>query len=265
MEFRPKPEIGQHPHPNILLFGPGGSGKTTAALGTAGGKLMLNFDKKNATYYARTYRDPEGEVMEVAMPAYSEGSLVTEALLNEVAVSLSQQAEGDKLDVIADVLIADPIGQLHKRLLEDLTKKALKPSIDADLEVTKVIERWGSFCCDLRITFVMVCHERGIKDEEGGGIDRTPFTGTTNPDLGNRLIEMVDIVGYCGSVEQAEGRVYGAQLFNGNGRKGKSRFPALLDQGGFRALDLRELIETISNPLLEGPADPPVEPAPVEL
>jgi hypothetical protein len=245
---RPRPGPGEHPHVNVLLYGPAKSGKTTGALSASDGKLTLNFDQINSTYFARKFRDPDGSIAEVDMPRYEEGKLHTENLLNEVAVTYSRHFE-DGSQPIYGTVVADPIGQLHRRLLEDLSRKAVRPSRDHYGDVSKIIERWCRFMCDMPCNFVIVCHERPIKDEETGGFERLPFTGTSNPDLGQRLLEMVDVIGYTGRLEQeGEQPKYVAQLFNGNGRRGGDRFGVL---GDFRELNLAEWFEIIANPQQE--------------
>jgi DNA (cytosine-5)-methyltransferase 1 len=245
-KMRPPPEVGARPHINVLLYGPGKSGKTTAALSAPDFKLALNFDQVNSTYFARTFRDPGHTIFEIEMPRYEEGKLHTENMLNEVAVTYARHME-DGSEPDAMTVIADPIGQLHRRLLEDLSRKAIRPSRDAYGDVAKIIERWARFMCDMPCNFVMVCHERPIKDEESGGFERLPFTGTTNPDLGLRLAEMVDIVGYTGRLDQEGETKYVAQLFNGNGRRGGDRFGVL---GDYRELDLAEWFDVIGGATL---------------
>jgi len=222
------------------------SGKTTGALSAAkaDGVLCLNFDQRNSTFYARRHFDPDGRIREPEMPPYEQGKQSTEMLLNEVAVMYSQAAMSGQRPIWPTV-VADPIGQLHRRLLDDVSKRALKPSLDAYLDVTTIISRWCKFMCDMPCNLILVCHERPVKDEVEGGFVRLPFTGTTNPDLGQRLVEMVDVVAYCGRKETPEGPRYVAQLYNGNGRQGGDRFGVL---GDFREIDLAEWFQAIGNP-----------------
>jgi hypothetical protein len=242
--MRPRPEPGQRPYVNVLLYGSSKSGKTTGALSAPDGRLMLNFDQPNSTYFARTYRDPDGSIMEPTMPRYEEGKLHTEAMLNEVARTYQRHLE-DGTEPYCTTVVADPIGQLHRHLLEDLSRRAVRPSRDHYGDVSKIIERWCRFMCEVApCNFVIVCHDRPLKDEANGEFVRLPFTGTTNPDLGQRLVEMVDIVGYCGRLDQegAEPK-FVAQLFNGNGRQGGDRFGVLAD---YEVLDLADWFARIS-------------------
>jgi hypothetical protein len=91
---------------------------------------------------------------------------------------------------------------------------------------------------------VFVCHEFPVKDEASGQFERLPYTGTTNPALGQKLMGMVDIVGYTGVIERDDGtRTYAAQLFTAAGRRGGDRYDVL---GDFRALDLAEWFSRIN-------------------
>jgi hypothetical protein len=248
-QMRPRPVLGERPHVNVLLYGPGKSGKTTASLSGPEGKLALNFDQPNSTFFARTFKDPDGSIVEPVMPAYEAGKLHIENLLNEVAVTYQRHLE-EGTTPFCETVVADPIGQLHRRLLEDLSQRAVRPSRDHYGDVSKIIERWCRFMCEVApCNFVIVCHDRPIKDEVEGGFVRLPFTGTSNPDLGQRLIEMVDIVGYCGRLEQqGEQPKYVAQVFNGGGRQGGDRFGALPD---YAELDLTQWFDLITPHTLE--------------
>jgi hypothetical protein len=84
---------------------------------------------------------------------------------------------------------------------------------------------------------VFTCHEAPVKDEATGVVEKLPASGTQNPDLGQKLMAMVDVIGYCGAVETESGPEYRAQLLTGKGRRGGDRFDAL---GSWRTLDLTE-------------------------
>lgn len=244
--MRPAPDPSKVPYINVLLYGPGKSGKTTGALSAAkqDGVLVLNFDQRNSTFYARRHFDPDGRIREPEPPRWELGKQNTEQFINEVAVAYNQCAENNQAPIWPTV-VADPIGQLHRRLLDDVSRRALKPTLDHYLDVTTIIGRWAKFMCDMPCNFVMVCHERPVKDEQEGGFVRLPYTGTTNPDLGQRLVEMVDVVAYTGRKETPDGPKWVAQLFNGNGRQGGDRFGVL---GDFREIDLADWFQAIGNP-----------------
>ena len=258
---RPKPEIGQRVHPNILLYGGPKTGKTTGALSAPGWILDLNFDMPNATYFARS-RMTEDRIFEVDIPPYREGHNDVDAVLNEVAQTLRQQLEQDGG---FDAVVVDPVHELHRRLMDEQSRRAVRPSRDTYGDVAKMIERFCRFLCEMPAAAIFVCHDRPIKDEQTGGFERLPYTGTSNPDLGLKLLGMVDIVAYTGVVKREnEKPLYVAQLFEGDGRKGGDRFGVLAGQSGFRTLDLAGWFQDIGNPLMhEGPT--PDEPEPPEV
>jgi len=75
-------------------------------------------------------------------------------------------------------------------------------------------------------------------------MERLPWTGTTNPALGSKLMGMVDIVGYTGVVEQEDGeRAYIAQLITQQGRRGGDRFGGVL--GDWAPVDITQWMEKI--------------------
>jgi hypothetical protein len=230
LEFiKPKDEVI---HPNVLLYGPPKSGKTTGACTAPGGVMLVNADLPNATRHAHRL-DTEGRIMEVALKGM--GTLL------DVHQALASQGQGDARMI--DAVVIDPIGELHRRLLEEESKRAIRPTLNQYGDVSVHLERFCRALCELPVAVVFVCHEHPVKDEATGTIDRLPYTGTTNPALGQKLMGMVDIVGYCGVAEADDGtRTYLAQTVNTEGRRGGDRFAVL---GDFAPLDLTAWFELI--------------------
>jgi hypothetical protein len=101
--------------------------------------------------------------------------------------------------------------------------------VEPHVDTSTHIERFCRALCELPVTAVFVCHEYPVKDEGSGQLERLPWTGTTNPALGSKLMGMVDIVGYTGVVEHENGeREYIAQLVTQQGRRGGDRFGGVL-------------------------------------
>jgi hypothetical protein len=71
-----------------------------------------------------------------------------------------------------------------------------------------------------------------------------PYTGTKNPALAEKIVAMVDVIGYTGVVRDNETKEvsYVAQTVNGGGRRGGSRWEVLQPSA---PLDLGEWIEAI--------------------
>ena len=203
------------------------SGKTTGATSGEGKCLLINEDLPNATRFA--HRVSFEEITEVVIE--------TVADLTEIAVEVKAET------LETDWIVLDPVGELHRRLLEDMSGRAIRPTLNQYGDAATYIERFCRGICESPYKSVFVCHDWPIKDEATGVMERLPWTGTTNPALGSKLAQMVDIVGYTGAVETPDGYDYQAQLINGRGRRGGDRFAAL---GEFRSLDLSEWMGQIN-------------------
>src|SRR4051812_20985966 len=100
-------------HPNVLLYGPPKTGKTAAACSAPGMVALLNLDLPNASFYAHS-RDAEGRIAEIEF----EGM----ATLIELATELKSGTS------TIDTLVIDTVGELHRRLLEEESNRAIRPS-----------------------------------------------------------------------------------------------------------------------------------------
>jgi hypothetical protein len=227
-----KPE--QATHPNVLIYGAPKTGKTTGACSAAGGVLLLNLDLPNASKFAHD-RDPEGRIMEVRW----------QGMKTLIAVSNAIAQQTDQGQVVETVVI-DTIGELHRRLIEEASDRAIRPTLNQYGDTSVHIERFCRYLCEQPVNVVIVCHEIPTKDEATGTIERLPFTGTSNPTLGQKLMAMVDVVGYTGVIEREDGsHDYVAQLINDRGRRGGDRFDVL---GDWRTLNLAEWFALIHDP-----------------
>jgi hypothetical protein len=189
---------------------------------TAPGPLaLLNADLPNATWYAHA-----------TQPGFQEIEWEGWKTIVEL------QDGANKGTLPFKTVVVDPVNELHRLVLEGLAKGAVSPSLPT-YQATKVhVERFcRALCKSPYVNAVFTCHEAPVKDESTGTVEKMPASGTTNPDLGQKLMAMVDVIGYCGAVED-EGRTeYRAQLRDGKGRRGGDRFDAL---GVWRTLDLTE-------------------------
>jgi len=248
MEFVNPPE---QPYANVLLYGQPKTGKTAGACSAPGSVLLLNADLPNATHYAHA-QDHEGRVKEVRV----EGKATLQEIM---AAAYPKSGPG------WDTVVIDPVGELHRRLLEEASNMAVRPTMNQYGDVGTMIERFCRFMCEAPCNTVIVCHELSIKDEELGRFERVPFTGTNNPALGAKLMGMVDILGYTGITTLEDGSTaYAAQLTTGQGRRGGDRFAVL---GDWRPMDLTEwfltagchtgyeALDVSSNALAEQPAE----------
>lgn len=225
-----KPSGDRFPHLNTILYGREGTSKTTGALSAPGPVLVLNAEGPNAVMFARE-RYGDDHIREVEVTGRD--------VLTQTILYLRDGGDG------ARSVVVDSLDALHKTLLEERAAgpdgRPGKPTLPQYGDVTTDIERFARALRDLPVNVVLVAHELAVKDEEAGHFERTPFTGTSNPALGVRLMEMYDVVGYCGVIQPPDGQVgeeqYVAQLVDANGRRGKDRTARL---GKARELNLTE-------------------------
>lgn len=220
----------------VLLYGPSGSGKTTGALSAPGPVLLLNAEGPDGPNFARA--EQGRDIHEVVVTGYS--SL-------EAAYFHVRDGHGKEPSIVLDSL-----GEVYRVLLEDISGKAIRPTLPQYGEATVRLERFCRLLRDLPHHVVYVTGERPIKDEETGGFERLPVTGTTNPDLGSKVMAMATVTGYCGFLppegnpEGEKGR-WVAQLYNGHGRRGKDRTGRI--KGGIVDVDLTEWVRLAGRPL----------------
>jgi hypothetical protein len=220
------------PRPNVLLYGPPKSGKTAAAASAPGRVLYLNVDLPNAIHYANEQHNDDGRIFYAGFEGL--GTLV----------DIFKAAESGDWDVV----VADPIGDLYRRLLAVSSNDAIRPTLNQYGDVGVHLERWCRGMCELpTVSFIIVGHEFPIEDESTGQVDRLVWTGTKSgsASLSQKLMGMVDIVGYCGVAPQEDGSAkYLATLVNEGGRRGGDRFATL---GRWEELDLADWFERINH------------------
>jgi hypothetical protein len=215
---------------SVLLYGPPKTGKTAGAASAPGPVLLLNADLPNASWFAHSRREDlfevEYESFKQTMVAIGKG------------VADDDLTFGGMVPPIATIVV-DPINEMYRHLLEELSGRAVSPSLPTYQATSVHLERWCRALCKApTLNVVFVCHDLPVKDESNGDVERLPATGTNNPALGRRLMGMVDIVGFTAVQEvEGEGFRYVAQLVNAKGRRGGDRFDVL---GPFREMDLSE-------------------------
>jgi hypothetical protein len=214
---------------NVLLYGGSKTGKTTAACSSPEDVLLVNADVPNASRFARL-RYPETWEIEI------EGF----ATLVEIAAGLKDGS------LKAKTIVIDTVAELHRRLLEEQSNRAVRPSLPIYGDVSVHIERFcRSLCTTHGVNVVLVCHDQAVKDDASGEFVRKPYTGTSNPALGNKLLSMVDIIAYTGVVEEQDSVRFVGQLLAGKGREGGVRGVPVGVLGKVSDLNLSEWFATI--------------------
>jgi hypothetical protein len=217
------------PRRNVLLYGPPKTKKTTAACSAPAPVLLLNADLPNATWYARSLYD----VDEVHYEGF-------EATIKEI------ESEAVAGTLKYETVVVDPVGELHRQMMEEFSRLAISPTLPTYQAVGVHLERFcRALCKSPHVNAVFICHEHPVKNEALGSIENLPWTGTQNPTLGNKLMSMVDVIGFTGVIEREDAPPeYVAQLVNGKGRRGGDRSASL---GSIRPLDLGEWYSTMAD------------------
>lgn len=210
------------PTMNILLYGPGGTGKTVNACSAPGPVLVGNAEGESALRFARgKWGDDK----------IHEFPITTAKDLDDLFLHVRNGCE-------EKTLVIDSVGEVYQRLVEELAGTG-RASLQNYGDVNTKIERFVRAVKDLPINVVLIAHEQ-LDDDDGASIKR-PATGGKK--LPEKLVAAVDVVGYCAVIPESEDapRRYVAQLVEANGKRAKDRSGAL---GKMRDIDLSEWIPT---------------------
>lgn len=236
LEFVDPPTI-EGVHPNFILYGPAKSGKTTGAATAPGRICLLNADMPNASLTA--HRTAGDRLSEVKIPDTVKGkSVVLETMTAIVNLAWS--------DSPPDSIIIDTVGELHRRLLEDLSDRAMSPSLPLYRDTNKHVERFVRTLCRAPVTVVVVGHEFPIHDANGNP-DRLMWTGTksSSESMTDTLMSMVEVIGYTAIMDSKDAeRQYVASLVADaeKGRRGGDRYGVL---GPWRTVNIEEWVNLI--------------------
>lgn len=203
---------------NVLLYGPGGVGKSVNASSAPGPILYGNAEGENALRYARGKWGDE-KIHEYPITGAKD--------LDDIFVYIREGCE-------EKTLVIDPVGEVYQRLVDELAGGG-RASLQNYGDVNTKIERFVRAVKDLPINVVLICHEQ--VDDEEGEVTRRPMTGGKK--LPEKLVAAVDVVGYCAVLPETDDapRRWVAQLVEANGKRAKDRSGAL---GKVRDIDISE-------------------------
>ena len=227
--------IPEVPTINVALVGSPKSGKTMGAASAPGPILYLNCDLPNATRRAKqTY---PGKIHEIKLTTQADKTTNIMEVLDDVARAAFAGDYG--------TVAIDTVGDLYKLVLEAQSHRALSPSLPQRGDTSVYLERFCKALCEAPCNVVFICHDMPVQDEAAETTMMLPFTGTSNPRFGRKLLGMVDVIGYTGEVQGEDGPEWVAQLTLEKGRPGGGRFDILRGEKGYRRLDLAEWVDTI--------------------
>lgn len=226
---------------NVLLYGPAGSGKSTAAATAPGPILWLNFEGPNALAHARKIAAERGTAIhEVRVAHTQDPRQVLRSAVNHIVNGAEPHCR---------TLVVDTIGKVRSQLAQAIGGS--KPTMAQWGTVANELDDFIRHGRDMPANLILLAHE-DIKDGEGdeGRITRPLIGGSAT----EKVVAEVDIVGYTGVVEREDGIRYMAQLVQRGGRRAKDRSGAL---GAARVLDLSEWLATFRQALSPDESDLP--------
>lgn len=218
---------------NVVLYGPGGSGKTVGATSGPGPFLVLNAEGRGGLAMSRSLGRP---IQEIAFTGQS--------VLRPFCEYIKAGAGG------ARTVVIDTVGKMYETILNELGGS--KPQIQHYGQANKTIKDLVLFLRDQPVNVVLVCHEK-IDDSGDDRIVRPLTGGQQLPEI---LVGEVDVVGYCNEVPATEDtpKRWVAQLVQDRGRRAKDRSGAL---GAYRDINLTDWLAVYSAALTPDESDIP--------
>lgn len=207
---------------NVLLYGPAGAGKSTAAASAPGPVMFINLEGPNALHFARkTARAADTEILEVRVDWGDD----PRAYFREAFAAAKERN--------VNTIVIDTLGKLRDGIAFSIGGES--PSLPQWGQVGKAMTTILRELRDSDMNTVLICHERVLDSDAGDRIVEPLVGGKTTTEA----MAEVDVIAYCGAVRDENGTRYLAQLVESKGRRAKDRSGAL---GDVVELDLTDLI-----------------------
>jgi hypothetical protein len=207
---------------NVLLYGPAGAGKSTAAASAPGPVMFINLEGPNALHYARkAAREAGTDVLEVRVDWGED----PRAYFRESFAAAKERG--------VNTIVIDTLGKLRDGIAFNIGGES--PSLPQWGQVGKAMTTILRELRDSDMNTVLICHERVLDSDTGDRIVEPLVGGKTTTEA----MAEVDVIAYCGAVRDENGTRYLAQLVESKGRRAKDRSGAL---GDVVELNLTDLI-----------------------
>jgi hypothetical protein len=217
---------------NVLLYGPPKAGKTTAAATAPGDLLWLNLEGPGALGYARKIAAGRGSQIHEIRPDRNDKLRDT---LAGIVKHVTSNSEPHVRTVVVDTL-----GKVREHLARNIGGD--HPQIQHWGDVDKIIMGFVTTLRDRDINLVLLAHESINDSDDGDRIVEPLIGGKTTV----KVCGEVDVIAYCGRVEDDDGVRYMGQLVERKGRRAGDRSGGL---GKSRELDLTEWLSVFREAL----------------
>lgn len=176
----------------IILFGPSGVGKTTAAWTAPTPLLALTTEPDRRTRFARhLHIDQAGRDIRETFVKHR-GQL-------DAGYLYARRPENG-----IQTVVIDTVAQAYRLALEyEMGNPNGKPTLPNHGDATAWLERYLRHWMELPLNVVLVCHELIV--QEGEVTERIPRMSTNQPGLALTVESTVDVAAYCGVVPSENG------------------------------------------------------------
>jgi AAA domain len=215
-----------------VVWGAPKSGKTTAACDAPGVQLLFNCEQEDSTRFAHK-RDKDKRLIEPIIPPFESGKRSLYDLMGEIAIGARDKSW--------DGVILDSAAELYRRLLEEISNKAKRPSFEHRQDATSEFERWLRYMVAAPVNFTIIAHAMRVEGDDNTSIQVPLISSKSGSEsgIGPKLGGIVGLIAYVRTIETEGGRQRVAQVRSDDMDLG-GRFPELETDEGYRTLDIPE-------------------------